>query len=220
MPRPCKTNAAAGGGGTADAIRKQVATSEPVGGRDYIHKGRERLIRSRGSSRRTRTIPTEPCLNGCETISLMLLEVFRSRESELNEGLLGSFPEIKSEFESYVSWQDGMETGAFLTYGDVFRSHVERALTTGDSVFHERTADFIENLFLTGDDYATSVVYVGGPRGAEGGLRQRKGPRVPQASHPQAVRGARILAGRRAAERRIAAGASRGGRELTNRFPR
>ncbi|WP_154053598.1 hypothetical protein [Olsenella uli] len=91
----------------------------------------------------------------------MLLEVFRSKESELNEGLLGSFPEIKSEFESYVSWQDGMETGAFLTYGDVFRSHVERALTTGDSVFHERTADFIENLFLTGDDYATSVVYVG-----------------------------------------------------------
>lgn len=54
-----------------------------------------------------------------------------------------------------------MGTGAFLTYGDVFRPHVERVLTTGDSVFHERTADFIEGLDLTGDDYAMSVVYVG-----------------------------------------------------------
>lgn len=82
-------------------------------------------------------------------------------ESELNEKLLISFPELKSEFEDYVSWQDGMETGAFLTYEDVFRPHVERALTTGDSVFLERAADFIEGLYLTGDDYATSVVYVG-----------------------------------------------------------
>ena len=100
-------------------------------------------------------------MNGCETISLMLLEVFRLNESELNESLLGSFPEIKGEFEGYVSWQDGMGTGAFLTYGGVFRPHVERVLTTWDSVFHERTADFIEGLDLTGDDYAMSVVYVG-----------------------------------------------------------
>ena len=34
-----------------------------------------------------------------------------------------------------------------------------------------------------------------GPRGIEGKLRQREGPRVPQASHPKAVRRARILAG-------------------------
>lgn len=82
-------------------------------------------------------------------------------ESELNERLLGSFPELKSEFENYVSWQDGMETGAFLTYEDVFRPCIEHALATGDSAFLERAAVFIESLFLTGDDYAMSVVYVG-----------------------------------------------------------
>ena len=82
-------------------------------------------------------------------------------ESELNERLLSSFPELKAEFEDYVSWQDGMETGAFLTYEDVFRPRIEHALTAGDSTFLERTANFIESLYLTGDDYAMSVVYVG-----------------------------------------------------------
>ena len=62
----------------------------------------------------------------------MRLEVFRLNESGLNEKLLVLFPELKSEFEDYVSWQDGMGTGAFLTYEDVFRPHVEHALATGD----------------------------------------------------------------------------------------
>lgn len=39
--------------------------------------------------------------------------------------------------------------------------HVEHALTTGNSAFLERTADFIEGLCLTGGDYAMSVVYIG-----------------------------------------------------------
>ena len=38
-----RPNAAVGDGGTADAIRKQVATSELIGGKDHIRKGRERL---------------------------------------------------------------------------------------------------------------------------------------------------------------------------------
>ena len=38
-----RPNAAVGDGGTADAIRKQVATDELIGGRDHIRKGRERL---------------------------------------------------------------------------------------------------------------------------------------------------------------------------------
>lgn len=66
-----------------------------------------------------------------------------------------------------------MVTGAFLTYEDVSRPYFEHALATGDSDFLERAAVFIENLFLTGDDYPMSVVYVWGPRGAKDGLRQR-----------------------------------------------
>lgn len=38
-----RSNAVVGDGGTADAIRKQIATGELVGGRDHVRKGRERL---------------------------------------------------------------------------------------------------------------------------------------------------------------------------------
>lgn len=50
--------------------------------------------------------------------------------------------------------------GRFLTYEDIFLPRVEHALATRDSAFLERAAIFIEKLFLTGDDYAMSVVYV------------------------------------------------------------
>ena len=36
-------------------------------------------------------------------------------EKQINEKMLNAFPELKEEFDKYVSWQDGMATGAFLT---------------------------------------------------------------------------------------------------------
>ena len=82
-------------------------------------------------------------------------------ERQMNESLLAAFPELKDEFEKYVSWQDGMDTGAFLTYEDVFRQHLERAIEKGDASFLKRAGSFIEDLYLTGDKYAMNVVYVG-----------------------------------------------------------
>lgn len=82
-------------------------------------------------------------------------------EKQMNELLLTAFPELKEEFEKYTSWQDGMDTGAFLTYEDVFRPHVERAVEDGDAGFLDRAGSFIEDLYLTGDEYAVNVVYVG-----------------------------------------------------------
>ena len=82
-------------------------------------------------------------------------------EKQMNELLLAAFPELKDELDQYVSWQDGMDTGAFLTYEDVFRPHVELAVENGDAGFLERASTFIEDLYLTGDKYAVNVVYVG-----------------------------------------------------------
>lgn len=82
-------------------------------------------------------------------------------EKAMNELLLEAFPEIKDDFEKYVSWQDGVNTGAFLTYEDVFRPHIEQAVENGNTSFIERASSFIEDLYLTGDEYAMNVVYVG-----------------------------------------------------------
>ncbi len=91
----------------------------------------------------------------------MHLEVLKIDEKQMNESLLAVFPELKQEFEKYVSWQDGMDTGAFLTYEDLFLPRIERAIEDGDEGFLARAGAFIENLYLTGDKYAINVVYVG-----------------------------------------------------------
>ena len=80
---------------------------------------------------------------------------------DLNTALLEAFPELAPDFHEYVSWQDGMDTGAFLTYEDVFRSRLERAVELGDNGFTERAGAFIEELFTSGDSYAVNVIYVG-----------------------------------------------------------
>ena len=82
-------------------------------------------------------------------------------ERQMNETLLVAFPELKDEFDDYVSWQDGMDTGAFLTYEDVFRPHLESAIDGDDASFLERAGAFIEELYLTADEYAMNVIYVG-----------------------------------------------------------
>lgn len=89
------------------------------------------------------------------------LEVPKMNARQMNELLLAAFPELKGELDQYVSWQDGMDTGAFLTYEDVFRPHIERAIEDGDAGFLERASAFIEDLYLTDDKYAANVVYVG-----------------------------------------------------------
>ena len=82
-------------------------------------------------------------------------------ERQMNELLLAAFPELKEEFEEYASWQDGIDTGAFLTYEDIFRPYIERAVENGDLAFLDRASTFIEDLYLTEDEYAVNVVYVG-----------------------------------------------------------
>lgn len=80
---------------------------------------------------------------------------------DLNTALLEVFPELAPDFHEYVSWQDGMDTGAFLTYEDVFRSRLEKAIALVDVAFLQRAGAFIEELFTSGDPYAVNVIYVG-----------------------------------------------------------
>lgn len=54
---------------------------------------------------------------------------------DLNTALLEAFPELAPDFHEYVSWQDGMDTGAFITYEDVFRSRLEKAIALVDVAF-------------------------------------------------------------------------------------
>lgn len=82
-------------------------------------------------------------------------------ERKMNEALLAAFPELKAEFEEYTSWQDGLNTGAFLTYEDIFLPHIVEAIEKCDDEFLGRTALFIEEKLTSGKDYSSNVICVG-----------------------------------------------------------
>jgi hypothetical protein len=80
--------------------------------------------------------------------------------SELNELMLDAFPELRSEFELYTSWQDGLETGCFLTFEDLLLPLVRNALAKQDEPFLRRAGAFIEELLELGDEYAENIATI------------------------------------------------------------
>lgn len=81
-------------------------------------------------------------------------------EKELNTLLLEMFPELKEDFERYTSWQDGIDTGCFLTYEDVLLTRAIKSFEEHDSSFEKRVGDYIEVLITSGDEYAENLAYV------------------------------------------------------------
>lgn len=82
-------------------------------------------------------------------------------EIRLNKLLLDKFPELIERFEEYTSWQDGMETGCFLTYEDLLLPLARQALDERDEEFLSHLGSFIEGLMTSGDSYAVNVAIVG-----------------------------------------------------------
>lgn len=80
---------------------------------------------------------------------------------EFNLLLLKRFPEIEGDFESYVSWQDGMDTGSFLVVEDVFNKLLWRSIENGETEVTNRIFSFAEAILNQGDKYACNVIVVG-----------------------------------------------------------
>ena len=81
--------------------------------------------------------------------------------TELNKLLLEAFPELAEKFEEYTSWQDGVETGCFLTYEDLLLPLARQALDKRDEAFLARLGAFVERLMTSGDVRAINVATVG-----------------------------------------------------------
>ena len=83
------------------------------------------------------------------------------KERTMNEDLLVTFPELKNQFSEFVSWQDGMDTGAFLTYEDILLPHLIDAVENDNEDVLNRSSKFIEEHLTNRDDYSANVIYVG-----------------------------------------------------------
>lgn len=80
---------------------------------------------------------------------------------EFNELLLAEFPEIKDDFDKYVEWQDGIETGSFLVVEDVFMNYFYSKIEELNFQIINKICSFIEKVYLLKDEYASNVIVVG-----------------------------------------------------------
>lgn len=78
----------------------------------------------------------------------------------LNERLIKYFPSLSKDVEDYTAWQEGMETGSFLVYEDVFLPYVRHLIMECDTSSLAHVGDFIERLIDDGG-YAENVARVG-----------------------------------------------------------
>ena len=79
---------------------------------------------------------------------------------ELNTLLLNKFPELKEKFEEETSWQDGIETGSFIVFEDVFMPFLESNVELHNEEMVERIYSFIEELCDIKDEYVENILFV------------------------------------------------------------
>ena len=80
---------------------------------------------------------------------------------DFNELLLLKFPSIKKDFDAYVEWQDGIETGSFLVVEDVFMKYFNNILSKKDFKNIAYICETIESILSMNDEYASNVIVVG-----------------------------------------------------------
>jgi hypothetical protein len=76
---------------------------------------------------------------------------------KLNSLLLEEFPQIRHQFDDFVSWQEGMATGSHVVFEDVFVPYILDRIAKNDAEEVKRCFDFVESLFSLHDDYADDV---------------------------------------------------------------
>lgn len=79
---------------------------------------------------------------------------------ELNQLLLSEFPELQEKFEEVTSWQDGINTGCFITFEDIFMPFLRKNVEMNNKDMIERLYSFIEQLCDIDDPYAQNLLYV------------------------------------------------------------
>ena len=81
-------------------------------------------------------------------------------KKELNRMLIRKFPELEKSYYDEVSWQEGDETGSHVVYGDVLNPYIRECISKGNISKLKEIFEFIEDLIVTGDNYADNVVSV------------------------------------------------------------
>ncbi|MBQ9046678.1 MAG: hypothetical protein IJ120_02150 [Solobacterium sp.] len=70
---------------------------------------------------------------------------------KMNRLLLENFPELQDDFEKETSWNEGIETGSYVVYEDVFMPFIIRSFVDKDKNKIDRIMKFVEELSSSDD---------------------------------------------------------------------
>ena len=70
---------------------------------------------------------------------------------KMNNLLLSRFPELQEQFKEETSWNEGIQTGSYVVYEDVFMPYIVRSFVTKDDCSIRRIMDFVEELASSND---------------------------------------------------------------------
>ena len=82
------------------------------------------------------------------------------KPKELNNLLLEKIPNIKSIFDEETSWQEGIDTGSFVVFEDIFMPYIIHCVEQGKTEEIEKCFSFIEECVTSNDLYQKNVIEV------------------------------------------------------------
>lgn len=77
---------------------------------------------------------------------------------DLNILLVKAFPELKKQIDEEIEWQDGLETGSHVVYGDILSPYIRKLKDENNFSELKKTFNFIESLCNLGDSYCEEVI--------------------------------------------------------------
>ena len=77
---------------------------------------------------------------------------------ELNLLLLKNLPQLETNFNNFVSWQDGIDTGCHTTFENIFVPFIIETIEEENESVLKDIFFFINQLVISKDEYAEEVV--------------------------------------------------------------
>lgn len=71
--------------------------------------------------------------------------------ADMNKLLLSRFPELKEDFEKETAWNEGIETGSYVVYEDVFMPFIIKSFAEKNKDDILRIMNFVEEMASSED---------------------------------------------------------------------
>lgn len=80
------------------------------------------------------------------------------KNAELNRLLVDAFPNLRTEYQEEVNWQEGDETGSHTVYGDVFTPYIINCIENNREKELYNIFKYLELLLTKDDAYINEVI--------------------------------------------------------------